>query len=334
MNGIALDESDLLEGPPLEGITHKVEKKKLRDERDKQAIKEKSFFNNVTDTKGEVGRPKSRRIDRPNILLCSPKQATWSRRMMARLHNPLRKEISDIYTMLEVLFHEPKAVRSYHCNLFFARWDHLCSYLTAEFEGEQQIFFRELIQADKELPEDLSSSRIKSYADLVQGIVNAMGEAERGVQNRPPIEPLQKAVKALEDIGIILEYMDDIERLIPPLLEQIADEEAGLKLEKKMILFMNKNGDYPQFNVLMMLNKLDKEEGKWLTNHACSMGVRIRIANYRTRFKVLHVRPLKEIVASLGGEMFEEYSEQTKKSALVSPQSVIEKKQIVSKEES
>lgn len=333
MNGVAINEDELLEGPALDAKASKVEKQKLRDERDKRGIKEKSFFNNVTDTKETARKGSKLKVKKPKILLLSPHNGSWAKKMMARLHNPLRKEIADVFTMLEVLLLDPKAVRSYHVSLFFQRWDHVCSYLTAEFEGEQHVLFRALTNANIEMPEELSPTRVKAYADLLQELINAMGEAESGVANRPPIEPLMKASKAIEDVTVVLDYLDDVDITIIPRLEQLGNEDVGHKLEREMMLFLSKNGDHPSFNVLLLLNKLDDDEGKWLAKHIFTVGIKIRNTNYRTRFKVLHVRPLKEIVNTLGKSLLAEYSKETEKSPLVTPTTKTQETKIVAKEE-
>eukprot|EP00180_Rhodochaete_pulchella_P001533 Plantae.Rhodophyta-Rhodochaete_pulchella.ctg235.p2 GENE.Plantae.Rhodophyta-Rhodochaete_pulchella.ctg235~~Plantae.Rhodophyta-Rhodochaete_pulchella.ctg235.p2 ORF type:complete len:329 (-),score=60.89 Plantae.Rhodophyta-Rhodochaete_pulchella.ctg235:884-1870(-) len=308
----------LLDGVPLDGVHHALDKKKLEREEDKKFITEQSFFNNADAPRKRTTLKTDCKIDKPKVVLMHFDKRDWPRAFVARLHNTIRKEIVDMFVMMECFYADPMQVRPYHVGLFFDWWDHFSSFMFTEFEGEQEVVYQALRRKGVELPECMKPERLRPYAAQLQDLVASISESRRGAENRPPIEPLNKCLKAMKGFPVILDFLQEVDKFLPDLLSDHFTSRDGIALEQELLTFLNRNGEIWKYHVWIMLNKMDHSDVSQYKKVYCPLKVRLNVTNQAAKFKVHHIRPLHEIVSSLG-EKVTTVPPELHKSPLVSP---------------
>lgn len=190
---------------------------------------------------------------RPDGLNLVPLGTTWSVDIFVRPHNGIRRELIDLYNMLDSMQRRVQELRSGDLKRFFQWWDVFASYLETVFDLSDKMLVTWAINGG-ERPEALSSSVASACREHISSMLGLFDVILEQMSRRPPDESLAKIIKALTHIHPIFEYIEAVENTMPEVAEQNMTAKQAVGMEKKIANYLHKNGDpdYKQFHLSML----------------------------------------------------------------------------------
>jgi hypothetical protein len=232
---------------------------------------------------------------RPEGLNLVPLGTSWSVDLFARPHNGIRRELIDLYNMVDSLQRRIAEVRSGDLRTFFLWWDVFESYFDAALKANSQLL----------IPWACGNGTIPAAVNgVVQAAVNThMIEMRKGfrtvvdqIARRPPDESLAKIIKGLTHIHPIFEYVEAIENNLPEIAEANHSMKDGLQMEKRVVAFFFKTGDpeLRRYHVAVLARGMTEEvESAW-TKRIPSL-VRFNSWMFKTRFNAEHIGVVSQL---------------------------------------
>lgn len=219
---------------------NKVEEDKLITE---ETIQVKSDFLSMKEPVRKSARLSSALLNykRPEGINLVPIGSSWALDIFARLHNGARREMIDLYNMIDCMQKKVEDLRSSHLKLFIDWWHVFSSYLKVCFRSHEDVLMPWAFK-DVTAPEAVSDTKRGEIKKVVLSIFRNFDTIDEQLSRRPPDESMAKIIKGLSDIHPVVEYFEAIENNVPDLLEQKYTLKDGKKVEKRLASYLHNTG--------------------------------------------------------------------------------------------
>lgn len=179
---------------------------------------------------------------RPDGLNLVPLGTTWSVDIFVRPHNGIRRELIDLYNMIDSMQRRVQELRSADIKRFFRWWEVFASYLRTVFDLSNQVLVPWGLKGT-ERPNALAESVGTACGEHIEGMFGLFHTILEQMPRRPPDESLAKIIKALTHIHPIFEYLEAVENTMPEIAEANMTAKEAARMEKKVAIYVHKNGD-------------------------------------------------------------------------------------------
>lgn len=179
---------------------------------------------------------------RPDGLNMIPLGTSWSLDVFARPNNGIRRELIDLYNMVDSMQRRILEVRSRDLEHFFCWWEHFTSFLTTAMKGMVEILIPWAC-GDQAVPSSVGPDAAKRANDSVNQMIVKFNTIEDQLSRRPPDESMAKIIKGLAHVHEIFEFIEAIESDLPEIAESRQTQKDAAKIEKRMATFLYKEGD-------------------------------------------------------------------------------------------
>ncbi|CAN8076418.1 unnamed protein product [Agarophyton chilense] len=232
---------------------------------------------------------------RPDGINPVPLGSSWALDLLARLHNATRRELIDLYNMVDSMKRRVHQLGSADLRSFFTWWHLFSSFLKTTFEAHTQLLFP-WVSTRAQLPDALGEQPIHGVKDKLQSLFKEFRTANEQLSRRAPDETLARIIKALVHMHLIVQHLETVENTLPELIEQQFQPAEAKRLEKKLVRFMHSHGraDYKKMHLMLITNAMTSEAASaW---HK-SMPTMLRLS-YRTtsnRFNATHTAAVRKL---------------------------------------
>lgn len=179
---------------------------------------------------------------RPDGLNLVPLGSSWALDVSARLHNGIRRELIDMYNMIDAMQKHIQDLRTMDLKLFFSWWDLFSSFMEVACDAHDKILLPWILKRGT-LPEALNEGARSKMKETVNSMLGNFDTVYSQMSRRPPDETMAKIIKALVDMHPIVEYLENFENNIPTVIEEFYKPKDAKSIEKRLAVFLHKNGD-------------------------------------------------------------------------------------------
>lgn len=179
---------------------------------------------------------------RPEGLNLIPLGSSWALDVFARVHNGIRRELIDMYNMIDAMQKHIQDLRSGDLKLFFSWWDLFSSYIEVSFDVHQKVLVPWILKRGS-MPDSLGEEVRSNMKRTVSSMLSNFDTVYSQLPRRPPDETMAKIIKSLVDMHPIVEYLESFENNIPEVVEGLYKPADVKKIEKKVASFLHKKGD-------------------------------------------------------------------------------------------
>ncbi|KAI0567727.1 hypothetical protein FGB62_1g34 [Gracilaria domingensis] len=232
---------------------------------------------------------------RPDGINPVPLGSSWALDLLARLHNATRRELIDLYNMVDSMKRRVQQLGSADLRTFFTWWYLFSSFLKTTFEAHTQLLFP-WVSSKAQLPDALDEQAIRGVKDKLQSLFKEFRTANEQLSRRAPDETLARIIKALVHMHLVVQHMENVENTLSDLIEQQFQPAEANRFDKKLARFMHSHGrgDYKRMHLLLIANAMSSEATSvW---HK-SMPTMLRLS-YRTtskRFNATHANAVRKL---------------------------------------
>lgn len=234
---------------------------------------------------------------RPEGLNLIPLGSSWALDVFARLHNGIRRELIDMYNMIDAMQKHIQDLRSGDLNLFFDWWDLFSSYIEVSFDLHAKLLVPWVLKKGvmpKSLDEHARSNMKKTLGAMLANFDTVYSQLPR----RPPDETMAKIIKGLVDMHPIVEYLENCENNIPPVLEELYKPADAKKIEKKIASFLHKKGDEEFRRMhLSIVARAMTAEGLSAWQKLLPPFTRLSYKSYAKSFDTSHVKIVQKLAS-------------------------------------
>lgn len=228
---------------------------------------------------------------RPEGLNLVPIGSSWSLDLFARHHNGSRRELIDMYNMIDSMQKRIQEVRNHDLEAFLNWWDVFASYLLVSQEGEEKILIAWLEKLPNiEIPEELQKEERQKISTTIKELCESFDQIDNLLKRRAPDESMAKIIKSLVRVEPIVTYFERVESLLPAVVEKSGDAKEGKRLERQMAKYLYKNGHPSERKLHLCIL------GRGMTSDVLSayrkllpMHVRLLSHSYQAQFDKTHV---------------------------------------------
>lgn len=179
---------------------------------------------------------------RPDGLNLVPLGSSWALDVFARLHNGIRRELIDLYNMIDSMQKRIQDLRTADLNMFFSWWDMFSSYMEVACDAHEKVLIPWVTKRGR-LPDALDETARLQLTGKVREMLAKFDTVYSQLNRRPPDETMAKIIKALVDMHPIVECLENFENYIPTAIEENYKHKDARTIEKKLASFLNKTGD-------------------------------------------------------------------------------------------
>lgn len=179
---------------------------------------------------------------RPDGLNLVPLGSSWALDIFARLHNGIRRELIDLYNMIDSMQKRIQDLRTADLEMFFSWWDLFSSFMEVACDAHEKILIPWVKKRGK-LPDVLDEATQLQLSQKVSTMLSNFDTVYSQLSRRPPDETMAKIIKALVDMHPIVECLEKFENNVPLVIEENYKRRDGKSIEKKLASFLNKTGD-------------------------------------------------------------------------------------------
>lgn len=232
---------------------------------------------------------------RPEGLNLVPLGTSWAVDIFVRPHNGIRRELIDLYNIVDSMQRRIQDLRSQDLRIFFQWFDAFSSLLETVFEVSDQLLIPWAV-GDGTPPTGLGEAARSANKAHIEAMLKEFDIVVAQMGRRPPDESLAKIIKSLKHIHLCFDYLESVENLMPEVAEASRSEKEGRRMEKKVAAYLHKNGDpdYRRFHLLQV--------GRGMTNEVASAWkrvlpgvIRITSSAQRNAFQAKHLRCVDEL---------------------------------------
>lgn len=232
---------------------------------------------------------------RPDGLNLVTLGSSWSVDIVLRPHNGVRRELIDLYNMVDSMQRRVQDLRSQDIKMFFGWWDAFVSLLETVFDVSNKVLIPWAVGSGSP-PSVLNEAARNANKENVNAMLKEFDIILEQLSRRPPDESLAKIIKGLKHIHQLFLYMEAVESLIPEIIEAARSEKEVRRMEKKVATYLHKNGDpdYRQFHLLMV--------GRGMTTEVASTWkrvvppvIRILAGAQKNSFASTHLRSVDKL---------------------------------------
>lgn len=197
---------------------------------------------------------------RPDALNLVPVGSNPLLDIFTRLHNGLRRELIDLYNMVDAMQRRIQHLRSSDLKMFFAWWDLFSSYVETCFEAHDRVLIP-WVRRKGGMPESLSDVAVKAMNTTVDMMLREFDTTYSQLPRRPPDETMAKIIKGLVHMHPLVEYLETFENDVPLAIEQRCKHKDAVVMERKLARFLQRTGDlnYRQMHLSIVARGMTDE---------------------------------------------------------------------------
>lgn len=234
---------------------------------------------------------------RPEGLNLIPLGSSWALDVFARLHNGARRELIDMYNMVDAMQKRVEDLRSADLKLFFSWWDLFSSFVEVSFEVHQKVLVP-WIQKRSTVPRELGEEAQETVKKILNTLLSNFDTIYSQLPRRPPDETMAKIIKGLVDMHPIVEYLENIENTVPEVVEEVYKPSDAKKIEKKVAQFLHKRGDddFRRMHLSVVARGMTTD-GLSAWHKVLSPLVRISYRSFGKAFEATHVKIVQKLAS-------------------------------------
>lgn len=179
---------------------------------------------------------------RPDGLNLVPLGSSWALDVFARLHNGIRRELIDMYNMIDSMQRRIQELRTSDLKLFFNWWNLFSSYVEVSFDAHDKLLIPWIVKKGS-LPDSLNENVRANMKQTIHSMLKNFDTCYSQLPRRPPDETMAKIIKALVHMHPIVEYLEKFENDIPVTIEDNYRSRDAKIMERKIAIFLHKTGD-------------------------------------------------------------------------------------------
>lgn len=179
---------------------------------------------------------------RPEGINLVPLGTSCGLDLFARLHNGIRRELIDMYNMIDSMQRRVEKLRTSDLKLFFRWWDLFSSYLEVTFECHEQVLWKWILKKTT-LSNTIPDAKREEMKESVTLMLKGFDSVYNQMSRRPPDETMAKLIKGLASMHPIVEFLGKIEASVPEVVEEYYTPRDIRKLEKQVASYLHKTGD-------------------------------------------------------------------------------------------
>ncbi|PXF40656.1 hypothetical protein BWQ96_09637 [Gracilariopsis chorda] len=232
---------------------------------------------------------------RPTAINPLPLGSTWALDLPARLHNAIRRELIDLYNMVDSMKRRVHQLGTADMRTFFSWWRLFSSFLKTVFLTHTQVIFPWL-SAKTTLPDAVNDAHIQEVQDKLQALLKEFRIANEQLSRRAPDETLARIIKGLIHMHIIVQHLESVESALPDVIEQHFQPTDQKKIEKKVASFLHSHGrvDEKKMHLLLVANAMNPEAlAAW--NKMLPRLIRISYRTANKRFHTTHLSAVRRL---------------------------------------
>lgn len=227
---------------------------------------------------------------RPEGLNLVPLGTTWAVDLFVRPHNGVRRELIDLYNIVDSLQRQVQELRSQDLKLFFVWWKVFAAYLEVTFELTETVLVPWALNGAT-APDGLSDSIRTAGRENLDMMLQAFKVIQEQLPRRPPDESLAKIIKGLVHIHPLFDFIEAVESVLPEVADGNHDEKQGRRMEKKVAQHYVKHGDKDMKSVhLQILARGMTEEVQSAWKRRIPAMLRILYGSQKNAFRITHSR--------------------------------------------
>lgn len=232
---------------------------------------------------------------RPEGINLVPLGSSWGLDVFARLHNGTRRELIDLYNMIDSMQRRVQDLRTPDLKLFFSWWKLFSSFLQVSLQCHDELLMTWVTQKTS-LPESLNGEYRQEVKHKVNNMLKSFSVIQDNLSRRPPDETMAKIIKGLVDMHPIVEYFERIENSLPEVVEEVYKPRDAKKIEKKLASYLHNTGhpDIRRMHLLLMARAMtDEVLSAW--QKTISLLVRLSFKSSNRRFEATHMLPIQQL---------------------------------------
>jgi hypothetical protein len=278
--------------PAGSNVTASPDAASMTDEQQRRAKAGNSDFLTARAPERKSARLSSALLDykRPDGLNLVPLGTTWSVDIFVRPHNGVRRELIDLYNMIDSMQRRIQDLRSQDLKLFFLWWDAFTSYLSAVFNATDKLLLPWALGSATP-PPCLAEPVRSAGREHIKSMLAAFDVILEQLPRRPPDESLAKIIKALTHIHPIFEYIEAVETTMPEVADASLQPKQGRAMERRVARFLAKQGDddYRRFHLQMLARGMNEEvSSAWIRRMPPLL--RLTMSAQTNKFRMEHLR--------------------------------------------
>lgn len=232
---------------------------------------------------------------RPDGLNLVPLGTTWAVDLFVRPHNGVRRELIDLYNIVDSLQRRVQHMRSQDLKLFFRWWKQFACYLETAINLGDKVLIPWALNGST-APQALDDAVRSAGKEHLNLLLQSFSVIQDQLARRPPDESLAKIIKALTHVHAIFEFMEAIESTMPEIADANRDEKQGRRMEKRVAVYLSKNGESEKrkLHLLIMARGMTEEvQSAW--RRRLPPKLRIIAASQKNHFRVSHLNVVDKL---------------------------------------
>lgn len=227
---------------------------------------------------------------RPDGLNLVPLGTTWAVDLFVRPHNGVRRELIDLYNIIDSLQRRVQDLRSQDLKLFFVWWKMFEAYLKVTFDLAEKMLIPWALNGSA-APESLNDSVRTAGSKHLGLMLEAFQAIREQLPRRPPDESLAKIIKALVHIHPLFDFIEAVESAMPEIADGNHTEKQGRMMEKKVAKYLVKNGDKDLKSLHLQIlarGMTDEIQSAW--KRRIPPHLRILYGSQKNAYRITHTR--------------------------------------------
>lgn len=232
---------------------------------------------------------------RPTAINPLPLGSAWALDLLARLHNAVRRELIDLYNMVDSMKRRVHQLGTADMRTFFTWWHLFSSFLKTVFHTHTQVIFPWLA-AKAALPDAVNEAHIQDVQAKLHALLKQFRIAHEQLSRRAPDETLARIIKGLVHMHVIVQHLESVENALPDVIEQHFEQTEHRKIEKKVAAFLHSHGraDEKKLHLLLVANAMSPEAlAAW--NKMLPRLIRMSYRTANKRFHSTHLGTVRKL---------------------------------------
>lgn len=181
---------------------------------------------------------------RPKGLNLVPFGVKWSCDLFARLNNGVRRQVIDLYNMIDAMQKHIDKLRSRDLNQFFTWWELFQSYIQTCLQAHEYLIVEWLEpHIDHQIPDSVNNLKRADVKREMIDLFDMFNTIEKQILRRPPDEIMAKIIKGLGPMQLLIDYLESLENDLPLIVEAAFREKDARRIERRMAIYMHKKGN-------------------------------------------------------------------------------------------
>mmetsp|Transcript_339 Transcript_339/g.624 ORF Transcript_339/g.624 Transcript_339/m.624 type:complete len:373 (-) Transcript_339:1983-3101(-) len=178
------------------------------------------------------------------VIIASPYGKLWAVDILALYHNAVKKELQDMYHMVEAMHKFQMSLGMEDIERFYSWWEVFEGFVIDYFDIEENVVFPYLAQRVNLNSTKLNDAERKMTKGKLTRVLKNIDDMEDRFHNRPPGEMLKSFVAFLDEFSPrLLGYFQLEERIVPKLFQSNFEESDRGVIQARVYDFL-KNRQY------------------------------------------------------------------------------------------